>query len=142
MRLALTEARAATDHGDTPVGAVVVRDGEVLATGRNERELRGDPTAHAETIALREAARAVGNWRVLDARPVRDARAVRDVRRRDRPRSGAARRVRRPRPQGGRGRQRAERAGAARAQPPPVVRSGLLADECGALLRAFFAARR
>jgi tRNA(adenine34) deaminase len=67
MRLALTEARAATDHGDTPVGAVVVRDGEVIATGRNERELRGDPTAHAETIALREAARAVGNWRVLDA---------------------------------------------------------------------------
>src|ERR1700759_2869606 len=67
MQLALHEARRATEHGDTRVGAVVVRGGEVIAAGRNERELRGDPTAHAETIALRDASRAIGNWRVLDS---------------------------------------------------------------------------
>jgi tRNA(adenine34) deaminase len=142
MRLALNEARAATDHGDTPVGAVVVRDGEVIASGRNERELRGDPTAHAETIALREAARVVGNWRVLDSvlyvtlEPcVMCAGAIVLARvpwvvfgARD-PKAGAAGSVLN-----------------VLAQPQlnhrPVVRSGLLADECGALLRAFFAARR
>jgi tRNA(adenine34) deaminase len=57
MRLALAEASAALATGDVPVGAVVVRDGEVIATGRNERELHGDPTAHAELLAIREAAR-------------------------------------------------------------------------------------
>src|SRR3981081_2910066 len=67
MRLALREAEGALDHEDVPIGAVVVRGGEVLAAGHNERELRQDPTAHAETIALREAARAMGSWRVLDA---------------------------------------------------------------------------
>src|SRR5690348_9618814 len=66
MRLALREAQQAMEHGDVPIGAVVVRDAEVLAAARNERELRGDPTAHAEVIALREAARALGSWRVLD----------------------------------------------------------------------------
>ena len=50
-----------------PVGAVVVNDGEVIGTGHNERELRADPTAHAEMIALRDAARALGSWRVLDS---------------------------------------------------------------------------
>src|SRR6201999_4548051 len=65
--LALAQARRATEHGDTPVGAEVVRRGEPIATGRNERELGGDPTAHAEMIALRAAARATGNWRVLDS---------------------------------------------------------------------------
>src|SRR5919206_3540022 len=67
MRLAIAEARRALEHDDVPIGAVVVRDGAVLATARNERELRQDPTAHAEAIALREAARALGSWRVLDA---------------------------------------------------------------------------
>jgi tRNA(adenine34) deaminase len=66
MRLALREAERALEHEDVPIGAVVVRDGEVLAAAHNERELRQDPTAHAEMIALREAARAVGTWRVLD----------------------------------------------------------------------------
>ena len=50
-----------------PIGAVVVREGEVVAAAHNERELRQDPTAHAEVLALREAARALGSWRVLDA---------------------------------------------------------------------------
>jgi tRNA(adenine34) deaminase len=65
MRLALREAHAAGQHGDVPVGAVVVRDGEVVGTGRNERELRGDPTAHAELLALRAAALTLGGWRLV-----------------------------------------------------------------------------
>ncbi len=67
MRLALREAVAAGAHGDVPVGAVVVRDGEVIGTGRNERELRGDPTAHAELFALRAAALTLGGWRLPGA---------------------------------------------------------------------------
>ena len=67
MRLALDEARKALAHDDVPIGAVVVRDGAVIGAGHNERELHGDPTAHAEIIALRAAAAAVGSWRVLDA---------------------------------------------------------------------------
>jgi tRNA(adenine34) deaminase len=67
MRLALREARLALDHDDVPVGAVVVRGGEVIGAGHNERELRQDPTAHAEIIALRAAAAALGSWRVLDS---------------------------------------------------------------------------
>jgi tRNA(adenine34) deaminase len=67
MRLALREARRALEHDDVPIGAVVVKDGEVIGAGHNERELREDPTAHAEVLALREAAAAVGSWRVLDS---------------------------------------------------------------------------
>ena len=67
MRLALREAERALEHGDVPIGAVLVRDGEVIAMAHNERELRQDPTAHAEIIALREAAVALGSWRVLDS---------------------------------------------------------------------------
>ncbi|MGZ4179026.1 MAG: deaminase, partial [Solirubrobacteraceae bacterium] len=58
MRLALREAARAVEHDDIPVGAIVVREGEVIAAAHNERELRADPTAHAEMIALRAAARA------------------------------------------------------------------------------------
>ena len=64
MALALDEARAALAHGDVPVGAVVVRAGEVIARRHNEREKLGDPTAHAEVLALRDAAAAVGSWRL------------------------------------------------------------------------------
>jgi tRNA(adenine34) deaminase len=65
MQLALDEARAALGHGDVPIGAVVVAGGEVVARRHNERELTGDPTAHAELLALRDAAAAVGNgWRL------------------------------------------------------------------------------
>ncbi len=66
MRLALREADRAAEFGDVPVGAVVVHEGEVVGLGRNERELTGDPTAHAEIIALREASTKLGNWRLLD----------------------------------------------------------------------------
>ena len=67
MRLALREAGRALEHEDVPIGAVVVHGGEVIASAHNERELRQDPTAHAEILALREAAGALGSWRVLDA---------------------------------------------------------------------------
>src|SRR5436305_13302630 len=67
MRLALREAARALDHDDVPIGAVVVHGGEVIGAGHNEREVRSDPTAHAEMIALREAARALGSWRILDS---------------------------------------------------------------------------
>jgi len=64
MELALAEARAALDHGDVPIGAVVVIDGAIVARRHNERERTGDPTAHAEVLALRDAAAAVGSWRL------------------------------------------------------------------------------
>src|SRR3990170_2633098 len=67
MRLALREAQRARAHGDVPVGAVVAHGGEVIGAGHNERELRQDPTAHAEILALREAAALLGSWRVLDS---------------------------------------------------------------------------
>ena len=66
MRLALREAERAAEHGDVPIGAVVVRDGELLAAAGNERELRRDPTAHAEMLAIRAAAEALGGWRLPD----------------------------------------------------------------------------
>ena len=64
MRLALEEARKALEHGDVPVGAVAVRAGEIIGRGFNARERDQDPTAHAEMIALREAAGVVGHWRL------------------------------------------------------------------------------
>jgi tRNA(adenine34) deaminase len=64
MGLALDEGATAVLHGDVPVGAVVLRDGEVIAQRHNERERLGDPTAHAEILALRDAAEVVGGWRL------------------------------------------------------------------------------
>lgn len=64
MALALAEARAAPAHGDVPVGAVVWHDGDVVARRHNERELTGDPTAHAELLAVRDAAARLGRWRL------------------------------------------------------------------------------
>jgi tRNA(adenine34) deaminase len=64
MGLALDEAHAAARHDDVPVGAVLLRDGQVVAQRHNERELTGDPTAHAEILALRDAAKASGIWRL------------------------------------------------------------------------------
>ena len=67
MREALVEAELAVEHGDVPIGAVVVRHGEIVARAHNERERRQDPSAHAEILALRRAAEVGGSWRVLDA---------------------------------------------------------------------------
>src|ERR1700724_681717 len=139
MRLALREAERALEHEDVPIGAVVVRGGEVLAAAHNERELREDPTAHAEMIALREAARAAGTWRVLDtviyvtlepcamcAGAIVLARVPRVVFGTTDPKAGAAGSVLDIRPE-------------PRLTHRPQVESGLLAEECGDILRAFFA---
>jgi len=67
LDLALAEARHALAHGDVPIGALVVVDGEVIASRHNERELRNDPTAHAETLALRDAAERLGTSHLVDA---------------------------------------------------------------------------
>jgi tRNA(adenine34) deaminase len=64
MGIAIEQARAAPDHDDVPIGAVVTRGDEVLAAACNERELRGDPTAHAEILALRSASEKAGSWRL------------------------------------------------------------------------------
>lgn len=66
MRLALEEAYKAITHHDVPVGAVAVRQGQLIGIGHNERELTGDPTAHAEVLALRQAAMVTGHWRLDD----------------------------------------------------------------------------
>ncbi|MFM1751323.1 MAG: hypothetical protein RL119_285 [Actinomycetota bacterium] len=66
MQLALEQARAALEHDDVPVGAVVICGDRVVAARHNERELRQDPTAHAEVLALRDAAEALGRWRLDD----------------------------------------------------------------------------
>lgn len=66
MGLALDEAAKALEHGDVPVGAIVVADGQVIASRHNERELTGDPTAHAEVLVLRDVAAARGSWRLDD----------------------------------------------------------------------------
>jgi tRNA(adenine34) deaminase len=142
MRLALREASRALEHDDIPVGAVVVKDGEVIGSGHNEREVRADPTAHAELIALRDAARALGNWRVLDsvlyvtlepcsmcAGAIVLARVPRVVFGTTDPKAGAAGSV-------------LDVLAQPRLNHHPEVRSGLLAQECADLLRSFFASRR
>ncbi|HLM85499.1 MAG TPA: tRNA adenosine(34) deaminase TadA [Solirubrobacteraceae bacterium] len=142
MRLALREAERALEHEDVPIGAVLVRDGEVLAAAHNERELRQDPTAHAEVIAMRAAAQAVGSWRVLDtvlyvtlepcamcAGAIVLARVPRVVFGASDPKAGACGSV-------------LDVLGEPRLNHRPVVGAGLLADECAELLSEFFASRR
>ena len=142
MRVAIDHARRALEHDDVPIGAVVVRDGEVIGSGRNERELREDPTAHAEILALREAAAALGTWRVLDctlyvtlepcamcAGAIVLARVPRVVYGTIDPKAGAAGSV-------------LNVLAEPRLNHRPVVQGGLLAGDCAELLRAFFAARR
>jgi tRNA(adenine34) deaminase len=142
MRLALREAELAPEHEDVPIGAVVARDGELLAAAHNERELRQDPTAHAEILALREAARVSGHWRLLDAvlyvtlEPCAMcagalvlARVGRVVFAASDPKAGACGSV-------------LDITGDARLNHRPAVDGGLLAPEGGALLSSFFAARR
>jgi tRNA(adenine34) deaminase len=142
MRLALREAERALEHDDVPIGAVVVRGGEVLAAAHNERELRQDPTAHAEMIALREAARALGTWRVLDtvvyvtlepcamcAGAIVLARVPRVVYGASDPKAGACGSV-------------LDVLGEPRLNHRPEVAGGLLAADCGQLLSTFFADRR
>ena len=142
MRLAVNEARAALDHGDVPVGAVIVRDGVVIARAHNQRELLQDPTAHAEIIALTQASSAVGTWRltactlyvtlepcVMCAGAVVLARVARLVYGADDPKAGACASLYRI-PED------------ARLNHHPQVMAGVLADECAEVLRDFFRAKR
>jgi tRNA(adenine34) deaminase len=142
MRFALEEAGRALDHDDVPIGTVVVLQGEILASAHNERELRRDPTAHAEILALREAAAQVGSWRLdeasvyvtLEPCPMCAgalvlARVSTLVYGPQDPRAGAAlslyNLVQDP-----------------RLNHQVELVSGVLAEECGDLLRRFFARRR
>ncbi len=142
MRLALREAERATEHDDVPIGAVIVRDGEVIAAAHNERELRQDPTAHAEILALREAARATGSWRVLEAVLYVTLEPCAMC-------AGAIVLARIPRLVFGATDAKAGACGSAldvlgepRLNHRPAVAGGLLGAESGELLSAFFAARR
>jgi tRNA(adenine34) deaminase len=142
MEAALAEARKAGDEGEVPIGAVVVVDGEIVGRGRNARERSNDPTAHAEILALQEAARTLGRWRLsgatvyatlepcpmcagalVNARIERLVYAVRD------PKAGATDTLftigRDP-----------------RLNHRFEVTEGVLAEECGTLLTSFFRAKR
>jgi tRNA(adenine34) deaminase len=142
MRLALREAERALEHDDVPIGAVIVRDGEAIATAHNERELRGDPTAHAEILALREAARAVAGWRILDAvlyvtlEPCAMCAGAIVLGRLPRVIYGAAD------PKAGAAGSVLDVLGEPRLNHRPTVAGGLLAEESAALLRDFFSSRR
>ena len=142
MRLAVREAERALEHDDVPVGAVVVVGGEVVGAGHNERELRQDPTAHAEVIALRAAAHALGTWRILDstlyvtlepcamcAGAIVLGRIGRVVYGAADPKAGAAGSV-------------MDVLAEPRFNHRPAVAGGLLREQCAALLVDFFAARR
>jgi tRNA(adenine34) deaminase len=142
MGEALTEARLALEHDDVPIGAVVVRGGHVVGRGHNEREVRKDPTAHAEIIAMQRAARELHSWRLLDtvlyvtlepcamcAGAIVLARVPHVVYATADPKAGAAGSV-------------LDVLAEPRLNHRPVVESGPLQEECATLLREFFAARR
>ena len=142
MRDALERAEAAAEHGDVPIGAVVTRAGETLAAAGNERELRGDPTAHAEVLALREAAEKLGGWRLPDttiyvtlepcamcAGAIALARVPRLVYAAPDPKAGAAGSV-------------LDLFASGAVNHRPEVEGGLLGDQAGELLASFFAERR
>lgn len=142
MRRALELARRVAEHGDVPIGAVVARGEEVLAEAGNERELRRDPTAHAEVIALREAAKRLGGWRLLEttiyvtlepcpmcAGAITLARVPRLVYGAADPKGGAVGSV-------------IDLFAEPVVNHRPAVEGGLLAAESAALLDGFFASRR
>jgi tRNA(adenine34) deaminase len=142
MGLALERARGAEEHGDVPIGAVIARGEEPLSTAGNERELRRDPTAHAEILAIRAAAEALGGWRLpgttlyvtlepcaMCAGAIVLARIPEVVFGAPDPKAGAAGSVL-----------------DVLAEPAlnhrPQVTGGVLEEECAAMLRQFFAPRR
>jgi tRNA(adenine34) deaminase len=142
MRLALAEADQALTHGDVPVGAVAVVDGLVVTARHNERELRLDPTAHAEILALRDAAAALGTWRLRDvtlvvtlepcamcAGALVAARVGRLVFGAVDPKAGACGSL-------------YQLCADPRLNHELPVRGGVLAEQCGSVLEEFFAGRR
>jgi tRNA(adenine34) deaminase len=142
MGLAIEEARRAEQHGDVPIGAVLARDGEPIAAAGNERELRCDPTAHAEVLAIRAAAEAIGGWRLpgttlyatlepcaMCAGAIVLARIPAVVFGAWDPKGGAAGSV-------------FDILGEPALNHRPAVGGGVMERECAALLAGFFAARR
>jgi tRNA(adenine34) deaminase len=142
MRRALELASRCAEHGDVPIGAVVVRHDQEIGAAGNERELRGDPTAHAELLAVRHAAAAAESWRLdgctlyvtlepcaMCAGAIVLARLDRVVYGTTDPKAGFA---------GSLGNLVQD----PRLNHEATLVSGVLADECGDLLRAFFRARR
>jgi tRNA(adenine34) deaminase len=142
MEMALAEARACAEAGEVPIGAVLVRGEEVLGRGGNRTIRNCDPTAHAEIVALREAARAIGNYRLLDttlyvtiepcamcAGAIVQARVARVVYGADDPKGGAVRTC-------------FEVLNSSRLNHQVEVAAGVLQEEAASLLQAFFAARR
>jgi tRNA(adenine34) deaminase len=142
MELALAEARSAGLHGDVPIGAVILHRGEVIATAGNRREADRDPTAHAEILAIRQAAAVLGGWRLPDttlfvtlepcsmcAGAIVLARIPRVVFGALDPKAGAAGSV-------------LDILGESALNHRPAVTGGVLAAQCGALLSDFFAERR
>ena len=142
IRLALHEAERAGGWGDVPIGAVLATEGTVLASAANEREKRGDPTAHAELLALRAGAEALGGWRLPGTTLFVTLEPCAMC-------AGAIVLARVPRVVYGAADPKAGAAGSALdvlAEPAlnhnPEVRGGVLASECAALLESFFSSRR
>ncbi len=142
MALAIERAREAERHGDVPIGAVVARGDEVLAAAGNERELRRDPTAHAEVLAIQAAAQALGGWRLaattlyvtlepcaMCAGAIVLARIPAVVFGAADPKAGAAGSV-------------LDVLGEPTLNHHPHLTGGVMEAECAALLRDFFAGRR
>jgi tRNA(adenine34) deaminase len=142
MQGALTEARTAATAGEVPIGAVIVHDGKILARAGNHTIRDCDPTAHAEIVALREAARILGNYRLADttlyvtiepcsmcAGAIIQARVPRLVYGADDPNGGAVRSC-------------FEILSHPRLNHQVEVTSGVLAADCAAIIQSFFAARR
>jgi len=142
MSAAIDQAHAAIAHDDVPIGAVVVRDGQIIAARHNERELTGDPTAHAEVLAIRDAAAVVGHWRLLEctlyvtlepcvmcAGAVVNSRLARLVYGATDPKAGGVASL-------------YEICADGRLNHRPPVTAGVCADECGRLLKEFFGRRR
>ena len=142
MRLALEEARAAASGGDVPVGALVVRGDEVVARAGNAREREQDPTAHAEILSLRQAARVVGSWHLegctlyVTLEPCAMCAGALVLARIDRLVLGA------PDPKAGFAGSLGDIVRDGRLNHEVEVTVGILAEECGEVLRAFFAERR
>ena len=142
MEIAIAQARKAETHGDVPIGAAILRDGELLAEAGNERELQRDPTAHAELLAIRAAAEALGGWRLpgtvlyvtlepcaMCAGAIVLARIPTVVFGAPDPKAGAAGSV-------------LDVLGEPALNHRPEVVAGVREAECAALLREFFATRR
>jgi tRNA(adenine34) deaminase len=142
MHLALEEARAAMEHEDVPVGALVIVENEVVSSRHNERQLTGDPTAHAEILALRDAATHLGTWRLdaatlvttlepcpMCAGAALNARIKHVIFGAHDPKAGAIETL-------------YNLLADPRLNHEAQITSGVLADECGEILTSFFAERR